>query len=271
SKGEKKKAYMATWSDEDSSSSDEDICLMAIDDEVCSNSSQVPYDEIVDMYDKACNELIKLKKKNCMLKSLMKEVGNEMDSYRNEHEELKDENSRLKEEIDSLNLNYAKLDDKNKKLRKKNDELSKLIEKLKIENDLLDLEVKTLSGDDKSELCDDHSHEEIVKELKNLKIENEKLKTSLSDANTTIAKFTKGENNLSTLLEKQIFESNKYGIGYDGNNSCKNHKTRFVRATYSTCKYCGKLGHIAHKCPIRKAMYLGQTSKFVWVPRRENL
>src|SRR5262249_1591133 len=169
SKGEKKKAYMATCSDEDSSSSDEDICLMAIDDEVCSNSSQVPYDEIVDMYDKACNELIKLKKKNCMLKSLMKEVGDEMDSCRNEHEELKDENSRLKEEIDSLNLNYAKLDDKNKKLKKKNDELSKLIEKLKIENDLLDLEVKTFSGDDRSDICDDHSNEKNSKRARAFK------------------------------------------------------------------------------------------------------
>src|SRR5262249_775376 len=104
-----------------------------------------------------------------------------------------------------------------------------------------------------------------------LKIENEKLKTSLSDANATMAKFTKGENNLSTLFGKQKFYSNKYGIGYDSNNSCNNHKTRFVRATYGTCNYCGKIGHIAHKYAIRKALHLGQTSKFVWVPKREIL
>src|SRR5262249_29726363 len=114
-------------------------------------------------------------------------------------------------------------------------------------------------------------NEEIAKELEILKMKNEKLKTSLIDANATIAKFTKGENNLSTFLGKQRFESNKHGIGYDGNNSCKSHKTRFVRTTYDTCNYCGKLGHIAHKCIIRKAMHLSQTSKFVWVPRREIL
>src|SRR5262249_9301529 len=197
--------------------------------------------------------------------------GDELDNCRNEHEELKDENNKLKEEIESLNVNYAKIDEKNKKLRKKNDELSKLVEKLKIENDLLDIEVKTLSGDDRSETCDNHSNDEIVNELELLKVEYEKLKASLIDANATIAKFTKGENILSTLLGKQRFESNKHGIGYNGNNSCKNHKTRFVRATYGTCNYCGKLGHIAHKCAIRKAMHSGQSSKFVWVPRREIL
>src|SRR5262249_16553577 len=139
--------------------------------------------------------------------------------------------------------------------------------KLKIENNLLDLEVKTLSGDVRV----NSSNEEILKELDSLKIENEKLKASLSDANATIAKFTKGDNNLSTFLGKQKIDSNKYEIGYDSNNSCKNHKTQFVRATYGTCKYCGKLGHIAHNCAIRKTMYLDHKSKFVWVPRREKL
>src|SRR5262249_37782049 len=99
------------------------------------------------------NELIKLKKKNCMITSLIKEVGDEIDIFRNEHEELKEENNSLKEEIKFLKLSNAKLDEKSKNLKRKNDESSKMNKKLKIENDFLDLEVKTLNGNDKSDIC----------------------------------------------------------------------------------------------------------------------
>ena len=63
-KGSKNEALMATWSDDDSSDSDEDLCFMAFYDEVQSTSFNINYNELSDMYDILCKEMIKLEKKN---------------------------------------------------------------------------------------------------------------------------------------------------------------------------------------------------------------
>ena len=54
---------MTTLSDDDFFDSDEDMCFMALDDEVQSISSNIDYDKLSDMYDKLCKELIKLERK----------------------------------------------------------------------------------------------------------------------------------------------------------------------------------------------------------------
>ena len=59
-KASKNEALMATWSHDDSSDSDEDLCLMALDDEINSTSSNIDYGELSNMYDELCKEMIKL-------------------------------------------------------------------------------------------------------------------------------------------------------------------------------------------------------------------
>ena len=123
-KGSKNEALMATWSDDDSSDSDEDLCFMAFDDEVQSTSSMIDYDELSDMYDNLCKELIKLEKKNKSMKDLMLCMSNELVDFKKEYEKLKDSHNKLNEDNELLRCENGKLKEENGKLSKEHEELS---------------------------------------------------------------------------------------------------------------------------------------------------
>ena len=174
-KGSKNEALMATWSDDDSSESDEDLCLMALDDEVRSTSSNIAYDELSNMYGKLCKELIKLEKKNKSMKEMMMNMSNEFIDFKDEYDKLNDSHDKLNEDNEFLRC-------ENGKLREENEKLSKEHEELEGNKDVND---------------------ECMKELEKFKIENEMLKSSLEEANKAIAKFVEGEKNLNMLLSQQ--------------------------------------------------------------------
>ena len=106
-------------------------------------------------------------------------------------------------------------------------------------------------------------NDEYLKELKELKIESEILKSSLEDANKAIVKFVDSEKNLNMLLSQQKLILDKGGIGYYGKRKDRTYKSYFVRATHNTCNYCGRMRHIAHTCSIRKSMNGKGKEKYV--------
>ena len=119
----------------------------------------------------------------------------------------------------------------------------------------------------KNEVMDDENYNKSLKELEELKMENELLKSSLEDANKIIARFVEGEKNLNMILSQQRLMLDKGGIGYNGERKDRSYKSYFVRATHNTRNYCRKMGHIAHTCAIRNNMNRKIKGKYVWVPK----
>ena len=117
------------------------------------------------------------------------------------------------------------------------------------------------------EIRNDENDDKSIKEIEELRIENETLKSSLDDANKTIAKFIEGEKNLNIILKQQKLVLDKWGIGYKGKYNERSYRSYFVKATYNTCNYYGKIGHIAHTCAIRNNMNGYDKRKYFWVPK----
>ena len=165
-KGSKNEALMTTWSDDDSSDSDENLCFMALDDGVQSISSNIDYNELSDMYDNLCKELIKLEKKNKSMKDLMLCMSNEIVGFKNEYHKLNDSHDKLNEDNELLRYENGKLKEENEKLSKEHEELSVEISKAR----------KELNENNHVNVgCNDV----CLQELEELKIENEMLKSSL--------------------------------------------------------------------------------------------
>ncbi|GAV61284.1 UBN2 domain-containing protein, partial [Cephalotus follicularis] len=116
----KKKAMVATWSDSDPSSSEEEsdedvahIAFMAIKDEE-ENEVNFTFDELQNAYEKLYDEYENVCLKNKTLKknaiSMSKEIDDlksENIKYLNEIESLKKENEKLKIEIDALKKSFS--------------------------------------------------------------------------------------------------------------------------------------------------------------------
>ncbi|GAV73809.1 hypothetical protein CFOL_v3_17292 [Cephalotus follicularis] len=135
---DKKKAMIATWSDSDDSSSDEDeneeianIAFMAIDDdnEVCSSS--LSYNDLLSEYNELIDVLNGLNKEYQLLKKMAKdrakenlELKNHILNIKNDEcltekiSTLEKENSGLKIEIAALKKVFSKLSDSSTKLDK---------------------------------------------------------------------------------------------------------------------------------------------------------
>ena len=120
----KKKAMMATWSASDDSSSDEEtsteqanLCLMAHENEVTSEStSEFTFEELHEAFYDSIDELKKLGKKNKELKlknqSLVKQaeiLSIEKFTLIQENQNFKDEINRLKSIVDKFTLSSNKL------------------------------------------------------------------------------------------------------------------------------------------------------------------
>ena len=59
------------------------------------------------------------------------------------------------------------------------------------------------------------------------------MKSSLDDANITIARFFEGEKNLNMLLKQQRLMLDKGGIEFNKTNKGRSYKSYFVKATYT--------------------------------------
>ena len=56
------------------------------------------------------------------------------------------------------------------------------------------------------------------------------------------------------LLSQQKLMLDKGGIGYKGKYNERSYRSYFVKTTYNTCNFCGKVGHISHTCTIKNNM-----------------
>ena len=159
------------------------------DDEVGSTSSNIAYDELSEMYSKLCKEMIKLEKKNKTMKEMMLSMNVELDEFKNEYVKLKKTHDRIDEDNDFLRYENEKLRGENENICKGHKALS--FEVAKVRKEIEENNIVIVVYDDK-----------CIKKLEKLNIENENLKSSLDDANKTIAKFFEGEKNLNMLLSQ---------------------------------------------------------------------
>ena len=135
------------------------------------------YDELSNMYDKLSKEMAKLEKKNNSMKEMMLSMNVELDGFKNEYVKLKESHDKLDEDNDFLRY-------ENEKLCKGHKELSLKVAKVR------------------QEMKNDECNDKCIKELEELWVESENLKSSLEDASKTIAKFVEGKKKLNMLLNQ---------------------------------------------------------------------
>ncbi|GKV01708.1 hypothetical protein SLEP1_g14250 [Rubroshorea leprosula] len=229
-KSMKKRAFAATWSDDETSSTESEsslekgvanLCFMAQgdsynDEEVNSNFSssinessfEYSYDDLCKILDCSMNDIKKLGNDNIALTKTISLLRNEIESLSKQNEVLVKQNASLNGEIASL-----KNEESNNALKKENEDLKKGNEDLKKENEVL-----------KRKACD---------------LEN------------VISKFTLSKEKFDSILKSQRNVYDKGGIGFDYSKKQKTFKTTFVRASQSyhpnvTCYCCGANGHFAY-------------------------
>ena len=137
--------------------------------------------------------------------------------------------------------------------------LNKELEELKIENKTLGL----LDANSFYTKCLSHenaSTSSCCSSCKSFENENDDLKKVL-------AKFTLGRNNPDILLGKQRCVFNKAGSGYNPKvQQSKSFASSSISSSpFITCFYCGKKGHSASTCYIRKNGHA--SGKMIWVPK----
>ena len=59
----------------------------------------------------------------------------------------------------------------------------------------------------------------------------------------------------------------KGGIWFNKENKDRPYRSYFVKATYNTCNYCGRIGYIAHTYAIRNNMNGNVKKRYIWVPK----
>lgn len=101
---------------------------------ICFSFSSISYDDLSNMYDKLYEKIVKLQKKNNLLKDMMN-VGEELDVLKHEYNKLNDKTENLSEDNEYLMLKNEKLNDENEKLSKNNEELIMEFIMLKKENE----------------------------------------------------------------------------------------------------------------------------------------
>ncbi|GKV22366.1 hypothetical protein SLEP1_g32246 [Rubroshorea leprosula] len=244
-KSMKKKAFTATWSNDETSSMKSEsslengvanLCFMAQEDsyndeEVNSNFSssinessfEYSYDDLCKVLDCSMNDIKKLGNENIALTKTISLLRNEIESLLKQNEVLVKENPSLNGEIASL-----KNEESNNALKKENEDLKK--------------------GNE------------------DLKKENEVLKKKAYDLENVISKFTLSKEKFDYILKSQKSIYDKGGIGFDYSKKQKTFKNSFVRASQSyhpnvTCYCCGANGHFAYVCPLKRLIAQGQWSR----------
>jgi hypothetical protein len=149
-------------------------------------------------------------------------------------------------------------------------------------------EIVTLKNENENLLKDINNITSKIKSSMTLKEENTKLKETIKDLTRTLAKFVNGKENLDMLLGRQMCVFNKEGLRYAPKNKQKFYKNFFVKefcsnSSFITCKSCGRNGHIANVCPMKKTIhkknYKGSNPEVVnnwnthkaWVPKQNNI
>jgi hypothetical protein len=149
-------------------------------------------------------------------------------------------------------------------------------------------EIVTLKNENENLLKDTNNLTSKIKSSMALEEENTKLKETIKDLTKTLAKFVNGKENLDMLLGRQRCVFNKESLGYAPKNKQKFYKNFFVKefcsnSSFTTCKSCGRNGHIVDVYPrkktIHKKNYKGPNSKVVnnwntheaWVSKRNNV
>lgn len=121
-------------------------------------------------------------------------------------------------------------------------------------------EIVTLKDKNENLLKDINNLTSKIKSSIALEEENTRLKETIKDLTKTLAKFVNGKENLDMLFGRQRCVFNNEGLGYTPENKQKFYKNLFVKEFYSnssftTCKSCGRNGHIADVCPMKKTFY----------------
>ncbi|GKU88706.1 hypothetical protein SLEP1_g2935 [Rubroshorea leprosula] len=249
-KSMKKKAFAATWSDDETSSTESEsslengvanLCFMAQEDsyndeEVNSNFSssinessfEYSYNDLCKVFDCSMNDIKKLGNENLALTKTISLLKNEIESLSKQNEVLVKENASLNGEIASL----------------KNEEFNNTLKK---------------------------ENEDLKKGNEDLKKENEVLKRKACDLENVISKFTLSKEKFDSILKSQRNVYDKGGIGFDYSKKQKTFKITFVRASQSyhvnvTCYCCGANGHFAFVCPLKRLIAQGKV-KQIWVPK----
>ncbi|XP_020101440.1 uncharacterized protein LOC109719276 [Ananas comosus] len=202
-KDKKKKAFNAlNWDAPDESSDDESenevaqicleeqssiLCLMALEDEVNNLSYEELLEAFFSLYDNLQSlgpKYTSLKKQNALLEM---EVNNLKFSTSNPSLILENEDSLLTKELKQANETCCSLIRENEALKKK----------------IEDLNFKPILHYDK--------------QLEKLQVENQQLKVSLGETKKTLEKFVGGTKYLNMMLENQVVNFKKFGIGYVSN------------------------------------------------------
>jgi len=147
--------------------------------------------------------------------------------------------------------------------------LEKEILKLNVELENLKFEIKTLKSVDKNQSSTKCLIQENNKASHSCECCN-KFKEEIIDLKNSFSKFTLGKNNLDIILGRQRCVVDKVGLGYNPENQQKMYKNIFTStqktsSPFLTCFYCGKKGHSASTCYIRKNG--NSIRKMVWVPK----
>ncbi|GKV30791.1 hypothetical protein SLEP1_g39567 [Rubroshorea leprosula] len=153
-KSMKKKAFVATWSDDETSSTESEsslekgvanLCFMAQEDSnhdeevnsyfsssINKSSFEYSYDDLFKVLDCSMNDIKKLANENIALTKTISLLRNEIEALSKQNELLVKENASLNGEIASL-----KNEESNNAFKKENEDLKKGNEDLKKENDVL--------------------------------------------------------------------------------------------------------------------------------------
>jgi len=147
--------------------------------------------------------------------------------------------------------------------------LEKEILKLNVELENHKFEVKVLKSVDKNQSSTKCLIQENNKASHSCEC-CDKFKEEIVDLKIALAKFTLGKNNLDIILGKQRCVFDKARLGHNPENQQKMYKNLFAStqknsSPFLKCFYCGKKGHSASTCYIRKNG--SSIGKMVWVPK----
>ena len=107
-----------------------------------------------------------------------------------------------------------------------------------------------------------------------LRSENEILKKKNEWLTSSLSIFSCGQKYFEMILASQKCVFDKQGVGFKSSKNQKYFKNHFERESASsslstTCKFCGRGGHISSTCPIRNGSQKNSNAKAkkVWVEK----
>ncbi|KAM7481240.1 hypothetical protein LguiB_005823 [Lonicera macranthoides] len=224
-------ALKGTWSDSEEGESNAD----SSDEETANLCLMARDDEVHSSYDSSSDDNA----------SINNDIHDE-----NDYEELYNMFEELHKKFKNLSKMYASL-------KKENLIISSKCENFEKENVFLKNENKTLKKGKEKETPN------------SLVLENVKLKVQVDDLTNSLAKFTKGKDNLDKLLGMQRCVFDKAGLGYNQIDNQKDYKNFFKTYTphnpTNLCSFCGRNTHSAHSCYYKEKNFA--KNKLAWIPK----